>query len=118
MLEHLAFTVFYSSPIRLFFGDEGVCLGDRQSAENPIGPALFALSDDEAAGGVQSELNVWYLDDATLGDSPERIHKDLAVLLEKLRAIGLEVNGSKFELTILNDSMTEVTEALFRDPLP
>ena len=37
----------YSSPTRLFFGEEG------------IGPALFALSVDEAARGVQSEFNVW-----------------------------------------------------------
>ena len=36
----------------------------------------------------------------------------------RLRAIGLEVNGSKCELTILNDSMPEVTEALFRGLLP
>ena len=78
-------------------------------------PSLFALSVDEAARGVQSEFNVWYLDDATLGDSPERIHDDLVVLLERHRAIGLEVNGSKCELTILNDSMPE---ALFRGLLP
>ena len=43
---------------------------------------------------------------------------DLVVLLERLRAIGLEVNGSKCELTILNDSMPEATEALFRGLLP
>ena len=73
---------------------------------------------DEAARGVQSEFNVWYLDDATLGDSLERVHDDLVVLLESLRAIGLEVNGSKCELTILNDSMPEATEALFRGLLP
>ena len=58
------------------------------------------------------------MDDATLGDSPERVHDDLVVLLERLRAIGLEVNGSKCELTILNDSMPEATEALFRGLLP
>ena len=39
---------------------------------DPIGPALFALSVDEAARGIQSEFNVWYLDDATLGDFPEK----------------------------------------------
>ena len=38
----------------------------------------------------------------------------MGVLLERLRAIGLEVNGSKCELTISNDSMPEATEALFR----
>ena len=85
----------YSSPTRLFFGEEGFAseTGIRQG--DPIGPALFALSVDEAARGVQSEFNVWYLDDATLGDSPERIHDDLVVLPERLRAIGLEVNRSK-----------------------
>ena len=61
---------------------------------------------------------MWYLDDATLGDSPERVYDDLVVLLERLRAIGLEVNGSKCELTVLNDSMLEATEALFRGLLP
>ena len=40
------------------------------------------------------------------------------VLLERLRAIDLEVNGSKCELTIHNDSMPEATDALFRGLLP
>ena len=80
---------------------------------DPIGPALFALSVDESSRGVQSEFNEWYLDDATLGDSPERVYDDLVVLLERLRAIGLEC-----EHTTLNDSMPEATEALFREVLP
>ena len=85
---------------------------------DPIGPALLALSVDEAARGVQCEFNVWYLEDATLGDYPDRVHDDLVVLLERLRAIGLEVNGSKCDLTILNDSMPEATEPLLRGLLP
>ena len=108
----------YSSATRLFFGEAGFASETGIQQGDPIRPALFALSVDEAARGVQSEFNVWYLDDATLGDSPERVHDDLVVLLERLRAIGLEVNGSKCELTILNDSMPEATEALFRGLLP
>ena len=58
------------------------------------------------------------MDDATLGDSPERVYDDLVVLLERLRAIGLEIIGSiglKLNAIIeLNDSMLEATEALFR----
>ena len=61
---------------------------------------------------------MWYLDDATLGDYPERVYNYLVALLERLRAIGLEVNGSNCELTILNDSMPKATEALFRGLLP
>ena len=108
----------YSSPTRLFFGEEGFAseMGIQQG--DPIGPVLFALSVYKAARGVQSEFNVWYLDDATLGRSPERVYDDLVVLLERLRAIGLEVNGRKCELTILNDSMPEATETLFRGLLP
>ena len=98
-----------------FDGEEGVCLEDGHSAGRPNWTTLFALSvDDSAARGVRSEFNVWYLNDATLRDSPERGYDDLVVLLERLRAIGLEVNGSKCELTILNDSMPEATENLFR----
>ena len=108
----------YSSPTRLFFGKKGFASETGIQQGDPIGPTLFALSVDEASQGVQSEFNVWYFDDATLGDSSERVHDDLVVLLERLRAIGLEVNGSKCELTILNDSMTEATDALFRALLP
>ena len=39
------------------------------------------------------------------------LHDDLVVLLESLRAIVLVVNGSKFELFILNDSMPKAMEA-------
>ena len=41
------------------------------------------------------------------------VHDDTVVLLESLRAISLVVKGSKFELTILNDSMQDAKEALF-----
>ena len=108
----------YSSPTRLFFGEEVFASETGIQQGDPIGPALFSLSVDEGARGVQSEFNVWYLNDATLGDSPERVNDDLVALLERLRVIGSEVNGSKCELTILNDSMPEATEALFRGLLP
>ena len=77
------------------FGEKGFASETGIQQGNPIGPALFALLFDEAARGVQPELNVWYLDDATQGDYPERVHDDLLVLLKRLKAIGLEVNGSK-----------------------
>ena len=72
VLEHLAFTVSCGRPTHLqpdySLAKWGLPRGIQQG--DPIGPALFTLSVDEAARGVQSEFNVWYLDDATLGDSP------------------------------------------------
>ena len=104
----------YSCRTRLFFGEAGFASETGIQQRDPIEPALFVLLADEADRGVQFEFYVWYLDNATLGDCRGRVHGDLVVLLERLRAIGLEVNGSKCELTILNDSMQEETEALFR----
>ena len=108
----------YSSPSKLFFGEDGFLSETGIQQGDPIGPALFALAVDEAARGVQSELNIWYLDDATLGDAPEKVHEDLVRLMEKLSTLGLEINGGKCELTILNDDRPDTTEALFRDLLP
>ena len=51
----------YSSQTRSFFGEEEFASETGIASETaPIGPAFFALSVDEAARGVQSELNVWY----------------------------------------------------------
>ena len=50
---------------------------------------IIIMTIDVAARGVQSEFNVWYLDDATLGGSPEGLRDDLVTLLDKLAAIGL-----------------------------
>lgn len=108
----------YSTPSTLFFGEERLVSETGIQQGDPFGPALFALTVDEAARGVQSEFNAWYLDDATLGDSPEKVRDDLVVLLDKLAAIGLEVNSSKCELSILNDDRPEATEAIFRAVLP
>ena len=85
----------YSSQTRSFFGEDEFV---SETGLSPIGPAFFSLSVGEAVRGVKSELNVRYSDDATIGDYPERVHDYLVVLLERLRAIGLEANGSKCEL--------------------
>ena len=84
----------YYSPNRLFFDHEGFASETGIQQGDPIGATLFALSVDEAALGVQLEFNVWYFDDTTFGNSSERIHNNLVVLLERLRAIDLEVMGA------------------------
>ena len=104
----------YSFSTRLFFGEEGFASETGIQQGTPIGPSLFTLSVDEAARSVQSEFNVWYLDEATLGDSSERVHEDLVALLKRLRVIDFEVNARKCELNILNDKMPEATDSLFR----
>ena len=102
----------------MFLGEEGFTSETGIQQGNSIGVVLFALTVDEAARGVHLEFNVWSLDYATLEESTERVHDDLVVLLERLRAIGLDVNGRKCEVTILDDSMPEAMVAMFTGLLP
>ena len=86
VLEHLASIVFCDrlTPFLPDSGDERVCLRDNHSAEKPNWTyPFFDPTVDKADRCVLSEFNVWYLDDATFGDSPERVHADLVVLLER-----------------------------------
>ena len=69
----------------------GVQLGD------PICPLLFPLAVDQIASGVYSELNVWYLDDATIG-SPESVLSDMQRCITGLKQIGLIVYPKKTEI--------------------
>ena len=65
---------------------------------DPIGPLLFALAVDQISSGVDSELNVWYLDDATIGGSPESVLSDVRRCITGLKRIGLIVNPKKTEI--------------------
>ena len=51
----------YSSPTRLFFGEEGFASETGIQQGDPIGPALFALSVDEAARvfSLNSMCGIW-----------------------------------------------------------
>ena len=62
------------------------------------GPLLFALAVDQIASGVESELNVWYLDDATIGGSHESFLSDVQRCITGLQRIGLIVNPKKTEI--------------------
>ena len=47
---------------------------------------------DEISREVTSTFNVWYLDDATFGDSPSKVLEDVRRIVQKLGSIGLQVN--------------------------
>ena len=105
----------YSMRSRLFFASKTSI-----QQKDPNGTAFFALSTDEAARGVHSVLNIWCLNDTTLSDSPERIHDDLVVFLERLIAIGSEVNrsslnvSSPFSMTVCQRQRRPFSDVFFR----
>ena len=99
----------YSGPSHLFYRDTTIPSQTGLQQGDPGGPALFSLGLDDIVKGLKSELNIWFLDDSNLADSPEVVLEDLVVLKEKLDEIGLSINASKSELICLNvDNHNEV----------
>ena len=66
---------------------------------DPLGPVLFALAVDEIARSVRSPINIWYLDDATIGGPAESVCEDISRIIPMLLDIGLEVNPTKSEVS-------------------
>jgi hypothetical protein len=47
---------------------------------------------------LDSQLNIWYLDDGTLADYPEVVLFDFKKFINLSRKIGLELNFNKYEI--------------------
>ncbi|WP_223199655.1 hypothetical protein, partial [Solihabitans fulvus] len=62
---------------------------------------------DSLVQRLGTEFNVWYLDDGTIGDSPENAISGIKRLIDDLREVGLEINQRKCELTMLNHTREE-----------
>ena len=64
-----------------------------------LGPVLFTLAVDEIARSVTSPINIWHMDDATIGGPAESVCEDLRRIIAMLLVIGLEVNPTKSEVS-------------------
>ena len=92
----------YSGSSYLFY--RGITIQSETGLQqgDPGGPALFSLGIDKIVKGLKSEVNLWYLDDSNLADTPQIVLEDLVTLLRELKKIGLTLNAAKCELTCLN----------------
>lgn len=110
----------YSDPTTLFYGDRSLVSATGIQQGDPFGPALFSLGIDDLARELDAEFNVWYLDDGTIGDTPEKALVCARKLIAGLAGLGLNVNQNKCELVILNHTGEEAqrTEESFRELLP
>ena len=110
----------YSEDSILFYGDTNLVSATGIQQGDPFGPALFCLAVDEATRKVDTEFNVWYLDDGTIGDTPDKVYTVIEQLVDGFREMGLEINQDKCELVILSHTLEERerTESLFRGLMP
>ena len=56
---------------------------------------------------VKSDLNVWYLDDGCISDDPQTVLSNAAIIRNGLSSVGLEINNSKCELLIVNNTTSQ-----------
>ena len=64
---------------------------------------------------VDAAFNIWFLDDCTIEDSPEKVIEHVLVVVQKieLAIASLEPNNSKYKLTILRQqTSTEITRTI------
>jgi hypothetical protein len=90
----------YHSPSQLAHKNEAILSAVGCQQGDPLGPAIFSLAINSIISTTNSKLNVWYLDDGTLGGDAETVLADLIMIKNKFELIGLELNFNKCELYI------------------
>ena len=110
----------YSTPSALLFGDHIIQSSSGVQQGDPLGPALFSLSLQPLVDSLSSELNIWYLDDGTIGGSVEDVINDLKTIIHQSPHLGLELNASKCEVILgeMDLSSANVALAMLREVAP
>lgn len=90
----------YHSPSKLMHKNSEILSAVGCQQGDPLGPAIFSLAINSIIHSLNSKLNVWYLDDGTLGGDSQTVLADLLNIKNKFTAIGLELNFNKCELYI------------------
>jgi hypothetical protein len=82
----------YRNPTTLFFGDHLISSSVGAQQGDPCGPLIFSLAIQQIILSLDSQLNIWYLDDGTLADYLEVVLSDFKKIINLSRKTGLELN--------------------------
>jgi len=97
----------YCSKTSLFHGDFRLDSATGVQQGDPLSPALLVLIIHGVASEVKSDLNVWYLDDGCIGGDPQTVLSNADITRNGLSSVGLEINNSKCELLIVNNTTSQ-----------
>ena len=75
----------YLEASNLYLGEEIILSQRGVQQGDPLGPALFAFTLQSIVTNINTELNVWYLDDGTIAGDRE-------VVLEALHTIRIQAS--------------------------
>ena len=102
--RHRLASLAYSSVSDLVIRDNHVQSASGVQQGDPLGPVLFSLAIGNIGSSVKSLVNIWYLNDATIGAPAASVHTDMSDAITALSAIGLEVNPFKPKIININSS--------------
>ena len=108
----------YRHSSHLIFGPhllESAC-GVQQG--DPLGPLLFCLVIKGVTERIESPLNVWYLDDDTIGGPVELVIADLVQLKQGIQQVGLELNTAKCEAFCCSENKSQAVLQQSNDIAP
>jgi hypothetical protein len=108
----------YRQSSSLFFGEKTIPSEVGVQRGDPCGPMTFSATIQPLIKKLLSELNVWYLDDATLADKPEIVLNDLYQIINLAAQIGLNVNTAKYELFFCFHKIDEDMKFQFETACP
>ena len=89
----------FASPI--FYGETQLKSETGLHQVDPLATLAFSLAIQPIIREVSSPFNAWYLDDGTFGGGLERALNDLRRMEERFSQIGLSLNHTKCEISIL-----------------
>ena len=94
----------YWEPNMLFCGDDTIPSNIGVQQGDPISPTLFCLVVNQLPKTLEPPLNLWYLDDATLGGKAKVVLEDMANVTEGADELRVELNAAKCELLVTGGS--------------
>lgn len=111
----------YSQPTILSFGEYELLSQRGCQQGDPCGPPLFCVGIEDMTNSIASVVNLWYLDDGTLGGEPQVVHDDVKTVIEEAAKIGLALNPKKCEILIIGEATDEEKVTIvnaFNETLP
>jgi hypothetical protein len=93
----------YRHPSLLFYGEFTIASAEGVQQGDPLGPILFCLAIHDIITSLQSEFNIFYLDDGTLGGPVEVVKADIIKLEKAASEINLFLNHDKSEIISIDE---------------
>lgn len=91
----------YSSASPLYIDNKKIWSRTGIQQGDPLSSLLFSLAVDDVAKTADTDINVWYLDDATLGGPLELVTRNIQRITTSLEKLGLKINSTKCEAILL-----------------